>query len=183
MHSQTKICSHAFGAMKKVMEYSTNGKVTNEQKTLIQKTIMGLLAGFPKFQANQKVNLHAKAVGEAINAVFWVINVKKKIKKEEISLFFFFNFSRKLQKCSSRIALSHLSSMLWSWEALSIYSGGSLILLIFFYLNKFKKASNFEFFSIFPFFLIKNYWQFLECNLTSSGMMLWSSPSRICQVF
>ena len=62
--------------MKKVMEYSTNGKVTNEQKTLIQKTIMGLLAGFPKFQANQKVNLHSKAVGEAINAVFWVINVK-----------------------------------------------------------------------------------------------------------
>ena len=63
--------------MKKVMEYSTNGKVTNEQKTLIQKTIMGLLAGFPKFQANQKVNLHSKAVGEAINAVFWVVNVKK----------------------------------------------------------------------------------------------------------
>lgn len=57
------------------MEYSTNGKATADQKTQIQKTIMGLLGKFPSFGSNQKVNLHSKAVGEAINAVFWVVSV------------------------------------------------------------------------------------------------------------
>jgi hypothetical protein len=62
--------------MKKVMEYSTNGKVTQDQKILIQKTIMSLLVKFPSFGANPKVNLHSKAVGEAINSVFWVVSVR-----------------------------------------------------------------------------------------------------------
>ena len=62
--------------MKKVMEYSTVGKVAADQKVLIQKAIMSLLAKFPSFGANPKVNLHSKAVGEAINAVFWVVSVK-----------------------------------------------------------------------------------------------------------
>lgn len=58
------------------MEYSTNGKVTVDQKTQIQKAIMGVLNKFPSFGSNPKVNLHSKAIGEAINAVFWVISVK-----------------------------------------------------------------------------------------------------------
>lgn len=74
LHEMTQICSNAFGAMKKVMEYSTNGKVTQDQKILIQKTIMSLLVKFPSFGANPKVNLHSKAVGEAINSVFWVVS-------------------------------------------------------------------------------------------------------------
>lgn len=66
--------------MKKVMEYSTKGNATKEQKTLIQKTINGLLAKFPSFGSNQKVNIHAKAVGDAINSVFWVISVRKPLR-------------------------------------------------------------------------------------------------------
>ena len=61
--------------MKKVMEYSTNGKVTADQKVQIQKTMMGLLSKFPSFGSNPKVSIHSKAVGEAVNAVFWVISV------------------------------------------------------------------------------------------------------------
>lgn len=74
LHEMTVICLNCFNAMKKVMEYSTNGKANADQKKEIQTTFMGLLKKFSSFGANVKVNLHSKAVGEAINAVFWVVS-------------------------------------------------------------------------------------------------------------
>lgn len=60
--------------MKKVMEYSANGKATPDQKKEIQNTLMGIIKKLSTYSSNNKVNLHVKAIGEVINSIFWVIS-------------------------------------------------------------------------------------------------------------
>ena len=59
--------------MKKVMEFSTVGKVTPEQKKEVQTILMGQLKKIGNLASNQKVSIHVKAVSEAMNSVFWVL--------------------------------------------------------------------------------------------------------------
>lgn len=59
--------------MRKIMEFSTVGKVTPEQKKEIQTILMGQLKKIGNFASNQKVSIHVKAVSEAMNSVFWVL--------------------------------------------------------------------------------------------------------------
>jgi hypothetical protein len=59
--------------MRKILEFSTLGKLTPDQKKEVQIFLSNQLKKIGNFLSNQKVVVHVKAVAEAMNSIFWVL--------------------------------------------------------------------------------------------------------------